>query len=170
MGGKGESKFFLCAEKRWKSDCACQKDRFSSATRREILSRAIYSSLRNNRLKQNQTLSVMPSTSLMRFSGMARLSHRLTLRGAVGFPPGPAIASSLPHSWSFGRFLSATARSSGVLRALFDSDVSSLRFESRSARQRFGPPAEPAIAPTDPDKPWLRPNELATRSFAGSAH
>src|SRR5262245_4201695 len=97
-------------------------------------------------------------------------SLRLTLRGAVGFPPGTAIASSLLRSWSFGRFLSATARSSGVLRDLFDSDVSSPRFESRSARQRFGRPAEPAIAPTDPDKPWLLPTEGATGSFAGSAH
>src|SRR5262249_9948569 len=106
----------------------------------------------------------------MKCRNSSRFCLRLTLRGAVGFPPGTAIASSLPHSWPFGRFLSATVRSSGVLRDLFDSDVSSLRFESRSARQRFGPLAEPAIAPTDPDKPWLLPTELATRSFAGSAH
>src|SRR5262245_19543967 len=103
-------------------------------------------------------------------SGAADSGRRLTLRGAVGFPPGPAIASSLLRSWPFGRFLSATVRSPGVLRALFDSAVSSLRFESRSARRRFGPPAEPAIAPTDPDRPWLLPTEPATRSFAGSAH
>src|ERR1044072_1595284 len=90
---------------------------------------------------------------------------RLTLRVAVGFPPGPAIASSLLHSWSFGRFLSATARSSEVLRALFDSDVNSPRFESPSAQRRFGPLAEPEIAPTDRDKPWLPPTELATQSF-----
>src|SRR5262249_60823941 len=98
------------------------------------------------------------------------VATRINLYGGVGLAPGTAIASRLPHSWSFGCFLSATVRSSGVLRALFDSDVSSLRFESRSARQRFGPLAAPAIAPTDPDKPWLLPTELATRSFAGSAH
>src|SRR5262245_36248340 len=103
-------------------------------------------------------------------SGAADSRRRLILRGAVGFPPEPAIASSLLRSWSFGRFLSAAVRSSGVLRAPFGSNLSSLRFESRSARRRFGPLAEPAIAPTDPDKPWLLPTELATRSFAGSAH
>src|SRR5713101_8154354 len=99
-----------------------------------------------------------------------RFCLRLTLRVAVGFPPGPAIASRLLPSGPCWRFPSATARSSGVLRALLYSDVKSLRFESPSARQRFGPLAEPAIAPTDPDTPWLLPTELATRSFAGSVH
>src|SRR5215475_8896109 len=48
-------------------------------------------------------------------SGAPDSGRRLTLRGAVGFPPGPAIASSLPRSCSFGRFLSAIVRSPGVL-------------------------------------------------------
>src|SRR5262245_9161454 len=115
-------------------------------------------------------LSVVKGGNFNLSSPGGRFCLRLTSRGAAGFPPGPAIASSLLHCSSFRLFLSSTARSSGVLRAHFDSDVSSLRFESRSARQRFGPLAAPAIAPTDPDKPWLPPTELATRSSAGSAH
>src|SRR5262245_18076750 len=119
------------------------------------------------------------SSSLIRFvSGnphnevilRGRFCLRVTLMVAVGFPQGPAFASSPLDSSPFGRCLSATSRSHEVWRARFDSDLNSLRFESHSAPQRFGRLEESAIAPTDPDKPWLLPSALATRSFAGSAH
>ncbi len=95
---------------------------------------------------------------------------RIKVRVAAGFQPWLAIGLSLFHS-SSGQCSSPTmTRDFWGFRALFDSSLNSLLFESPAAGLRFVQKAKLANAQADRYTPSLRLTEVTIQFSPGSAH